>query len=234
LKDYTVTHFAAEEAYQKSIGYPDFDAHKELHVKFIQTVLYHEKKMLASDFAANEVKSFAGILTAWLLYHVADADQQIGKYARQASIGHSHSDIVADSVSDVLHKMAGLDSAQIKKVEARAGVSGESIIIKVELAADISGWLAFTYPVSFIKNLVYSMMSFEPEVIDELSLSVLFELSNIISGTVCGQIAGAKGIFCDIKTPSAVPRLDVTPDERVVLDTGIGIVETDIVVNYGK
>ena len=242
LKNYAVTHFAAEEAYQESIGYPYFDAHKEQHVKFIQTVLNHEKKMLESDFAESDVKSFAGTLTAWLLYHVADSDQQIGRYAAQtetdtntdSNSDYSHGDIVGSSVCDVLQKMAGLDNAAMKKTEAHDGVfdENESVIIKVELTVDISGWLAFVYPSAFIKNLVHSMMGFKPEVIDELALSVIFELSNIISGTVCGQIAVAKGIFCDIKTPSAVQRSDISPDESVALDTGIGIIVTEMVINY--
>ena len=77
LKDYAVKHFADEEAYQISINYKDFDAHKKLHEKFVETVLQHEKKLTESDFAKTDVSEFAEMLVAWLLYHVVDADKKI-------------------------------------------------------------------------------------------------------------------------------------------------------------
>ncbi|MCL2634199.1 MAG: hemerythrin family protein [Oscillospiraceae bacterium] len=77
LKDYAVKHFADEEAYQISINYKDYDAHKKLHDKFVQTVLKHEKKMEASNFAESDVREFVDALVAWLLYHVVDADKKI-------------------------------------------------------------------------------------------------------------------------------------------------------------
>jgi hemerythrin len=83
LKDYAVKHFQDEEAYQKSIDYPEYEEHKELHESFIQTVLSHEKKMAESDFAEKHVKEFTGTLVAWLVYHVSNTDQKIGQYLRE-------------------------------------------------------------------------------------------------------------------------------------------------------
>ena len=238
LKDYSVKHFAEEEAYQKSIGYPEFESHRGQHEKFIRTVLDHEKNMIKSDFDEKDVKEFTGMLIAWLLYHVADSDQKIGRYARkvkeavQTETLHTHSDIIASSAFDVLTKMAGLDEAVMKKAGAHDETFDDSVAIEIELAGDISGYITYAYPVSFVKGLVNAMMGYTPEAIDDLEISVLFELSNIISGNACGHIANEKGILCDIKPPFLTNKLDVKPEESVALDTGIGIVGADIVIEY--
>ena len=238
LKGYAVKHFTMEEAYQKSIGYTEFDAHKKLHEKFVETVLQHEKKMVESDFAEKDVKEFTGMLIAWLLYHVSDSDQKIGEFARKETreqleeMEFSHGAIIQSSVFDVLHKMAGLDSGPMKKVDACNETFDDAVVIEIALAGDISGFITLSYPAAFIKKLVYEMMSFEPETIGELELSALFEVSNIISGTVCEQIAKKKGIFCDMQPPLMSSRMDNVSDERVALDTGIGIIEADTTIEY--
>jgi hemerythrin-like metal-binding protein len=232
LKNYAVRHFAEEEAYQKSIGYKDFDAHKKLHVNFIKTVLEHERNMIASDFADKEVKAFTGMLIAWLLYHIADSDQKIGKEAARAEALHGHSEIVVYSICDVLKKVAGFDTGAMKEVKTHTETFDNSIACEVVLTEDVSGYITIVYPVVFIENLINEMMGFVPEVIDELELSALSEIANIISGTVCRQIAADKNIVCDITTPYIVRRSEIDPDERIAVDTGFGIVEADISISY--
>ena len=235
LKNYAIRHFSDEEAYQLSIGYKDFTAHKKLHSDFIQTVLGHERKMLASDFAEKDVREFAGTLIAWLLYHVADSDQKIGKdikKKKQDKSLHSHSEIVHYSVSDVLNKMAGFDSTLIKRVEAHNESFDESINVELNLTGDISGYIILVYPDVFVNNMLGSMLGFTPEVLTELEISALFEVSNIISGMICRQIANNRGILCDITIPQIVTRTSIAPDERITLDTGQGIMETELTIEY--
>ncbi|MCL1804877.1 MAG: hypothetical protein FWG28_02580 [Clostridiales bacterium] len=238
LKDYTVFHFGIEETYQESIGYPDFKAHQKLHQGFINTILEHEQKMTGSDFAEKDVKDFSGMLVAWLLYHVADIDQGIGRFARnaglepQVAVPHTHSEIIRQSVFNVLHKMAGLDMGAMKQVESHDEGFENSVAIEMLLSGGVSGFITFVYPVAFINNLIYQMMDFEPEAIDELELSALFEVSNITCKTICEQIEAEKGVLCVIEPPFMTSRLDINPDERIALDTGIGIVEADIVIEY--
>ena len=237
LKDYAVKHFATEEGHLKTIGFPDFEDHKKLHDKFIGTVLHHEKKMLESDFDEKDVKEFTGMLIAWLLYHVADCDQKHGRFARDekqekpADAAYHHNEIVCNSISDVLNKMAGLDTST-KIINTHSETFDGSVAVEISLIGDVSGFIAFVYPVIFIQKLINEMMAFTPKTIGELEISALFEMSNIISGTVCGQIGKEKGIFCDIKPPLMISRADIVSDEKVILDTGIGIVETGISIKY--
>ena len=230
LKNYAIKHFSEEEAYQKSVGYQGFDEHVKLHDKFRETVFRHEQKMLASDYADKDVKEFTGMLIAWLLYHISDADQKFGKVP--AETPREHGAIISDSVCDTLRKMAGFDDRLMKPAEARGETADGAFVVEIGLTGDISGYIAFVYPLGFIKNLIQAVMGFIPEAIDELEISVLFEASNIISGNICGQIAKSKGIVCDITTPYSSQRPSVRPDERIALDTGKGIVEVDMTIKY--
>ena len=235
LKNYAVKHFADEEAYQRSIGFEDYAAHKKLHAEFIKKVLEHEKKMLASDFAEKDVREFTGTLIAWLLYHVADSDQKIGKTAKekqQPKALNKHSEIVHFSVCDVLHKMAGFDVALIKEVELHGDGYDESINIEVGLTGNTTGYITLVYPDEFAKNMLGSMLGFVPAAMTELEISALFEVSNIICGTISGQISNNRGIVCDITIPQIVTRTSIRPDERIALDTGQGVMETEITIEY--
>jgi len=232
LKDYAVNHFAEEEAYQTYIGCKGYLRHKKLHEKFIQVVLEHEKKMTESDFSEKDVKEFTGMLVAWLLYHVSGEDQKIGKEGLQIKNLYSHSDIVCDSVFDVLSKLAGLESGSMKKIEAHNEIVDDDLVIEVEFTGDIAGYIAMVYPRTFIKNLIYSMMDFTPETIAELEISAMLEISDIITATVCGQIAKKEELSWNMNLPFITKRLTSLPDERITLDTGIGIIEADIAVTY--
>jgi len=228
LKEYAISHFADEEAYQQSIGYNGFEAHKKLHERFVQTLLKHEKIMVESDFAANHVRQFVGMLAAWLLYHVSEADQRITHGSKQVM----YEEIVFCCVSGVLEKMVGLQAECMKKAEKHNESFAESVAVKVDFTGNASGHITVVYPVSFIKTMMYEMMHFMPDAIDELELSALREVTNIISGSVCGKISNEKGIPCDIKPPAIVSRSTLPSDEKIEIDTGSGIVETVMAITF--
>ena len=230
LKNYTVRHFAEEEAYQKSVGYPGFGEHVKLHDKFRETVSLYDQKMIASDYADKDIKEFTGMLIAWLLYHISDADQKFGKIPFEAP--QEHGAIISNSVCDTLRKMAGFDDRLMNPAKTDGETADGAFVVEIGLTGDISGYIVFVYPPGFIKNLIQAVMGYIPDVIDELEISVLFEASNIISGNICGQIAREKHILCDITTPFSTQRPTVRPDERIALDTGKGIVEVDMSVSY--
>jgi chemotaxis protein CheY-P-specific phosphatase CheC len=102
----------------------------------------------------------------------------------------------------------------------------------VELTGGVSGYIIFVFPLSFIGDMIFAMMSYKPEAIGELELSALYETASIISGGICDQIAAEKGVVCDISAPFHSKRMPSSrPDETVALDTGMGIVEVDIAVS---
>ncbi|MCM1053985.1 MAG: hemerythrin family protein [Bacteroides sp.] len=78
LKQYTVQHFAEEEAFQIKIGYGGYTNHKRIHDSMRDvTIPALEKHMIESDFSEKSVDHFAGVCAAWLTAHVMLEDQAI-------------------------------------------------------------------------------------------------------------------------------------------------------------
>ena len=205
LKDYTVRHFHDEEAYQASIHYSGMEDHKKAHRKFTGIILDYERRLVESDFDIRIVKDLAGTLTAWLIYHVADADQRIAKGDTGAglTLAQSFLNIFSDSALDVMEKMAGFSANDIEEqFVSNKRVQGD-IFVEIGLIGDLKGRIIFGFSKELAFKLIEIMTFVEPAEIDELVCSALAELSNI----TCGNAATAlteHGKVCDIKTPVAV------------------------------
>lgn len=85
LKQYSLEHFAQEEAYQLKIGYGGYVNHKRIHDHMRDvTIPALERKMELSDYSEDSVNHFAGVCAAWLTAHVMLEDQAIaGKIKSQ-------------------------------------------------------------------------------------------------------------------------------------------------------
>ncbi len=89
MKDYVVIHFRDEEAYQKSIGYPDAVNHHKIHQDMVDYVLSFAHEYEQQGYKEELVQQFAGKLLAWLINHVVATDQKVAAYARSRE-GVSH------------------------------------------------------------------------------------------------------------------------------------------------
>ncbi|TGY97981.1 bacteriohemerythrin [Petralouisia muris] len=76
LINYTRTHFSHEEEYQRSISYPDIDAHMIQHRKFEDKLMEFDLDSLSDDYnGQNEVvEELLGFLTSWLINHILKVD----------------------------------------------------------------------------------------------------------------------------------------------------------------
>lgn len=85
LKQYTIEHFAQEEAFQKKIGYGGYENHKRLHDDMREvTIPALEKQMGRTNYSEQSVEHFAGVCAAWLTAHIMLEDQAIvGKVRSQ-------------------------------------------------------------------------------------------------------------------------------------------------------
>lgn len=82
MKEYVITHFHDEEAYQREIGYPSFQAHRKIHndmVKYVADVARQYEQDRSNE---PLIQQFAGKLLAWLINHVASEDQKIADFVR--------------------------------------------------------------------------------------------------------------------------------------------------------
>lgn len=86
MKGYVVEHFHDEEEYQKSINYPKYESHKQVHMDMVSYVLEVTKQFEESNNNENLMQQFGGKLLSWLINHVAAEDQQIANYAKKEGV----------------------------------------------------------------------------------------------------------------------------------------------------
>lgn len=82
MKEYVVSHFHDEEAYQQKIGYPAYSAHKKIHTDMVGYVADVAKEYEEAGYKEQMIQQFAGKLLAWLINHVAAEDQKISDFAK--------------------------------------------------------------------------------------------------------------------------------------------------------
>lgn len=83
MKAYVVEHFRDEEAYQRGIGYPGFEAHRKIHADMVRYVGEVAAEYEISPAKEQLMQQFAGRLLAWLINHVTAEDQKIADYDRK-------------------------------------------------------------------------------------------------------------------------------------------------------
>lgn len=81
MKDYVVTHFQDEEAYQKEIDYPHLEAHKKIHNDMVAYVGMFSEQYEKDGYKEIQLQQFAGKLVTWLVNHVVSEDQKIADFA---------------------------------------------------------------------------------------------------------------------------------------------------------
>ena len=83
LVQYTIQHFADEEAFQVKHNYPGFEAHKKLHEEFMQTVgeKVAEFREKGSTKLLNDTVN--KIVVKWLVNHILMEDMKIGVYIKK-------------------------------------------------------------------------------------------------------------------------------------------------------
>ena len=77
LIDYLNKHFAVEETYMNSIGYPDLAAHRLEHRRFYDQVsAYRKKSYEGKEDYTRELTELSELIYNWLRQHILNVDQQ--------------------------------------------------------------------------------------------------------------------------------------------------------------
>ena len=71
LVDYTVSHFAFEEALQKEAGYPFLKAHRKLHELFVRRVGEYQERFHHGEDITRELHR---LMFNWLYGHIKNED----------------------------------------------------------------------------------------------------------------------------------------------------------------
>jgi hemerythrin-like metal-binding protein len=80
LKNYTRSHFAAEEALMKASAYPGLAEHMVEHEAFRARLAELHLKSIGEDISADTVR----FLTDWLTNHIAKSDMAYAPYLKKS------------------------------------------------------------------------------------------------------------------------------------------------------
>jgi hemerythrin-like metal-binding protein len=72
--EYTLSHFAAEEALMKRVAYPGYEQHKAEHTKLVGKVKLLKQKAQAAN--ATFTLEVAAFLQHWLVDHISNVDKK--------------------------------------------------------------------------------------------------------------------------------------------------------------
>ena len=84
LGDYTVKHFTHEEQYFESIGFPDSEKHKLIHLDLLSKFKSHVAQFESSGRLDDRFFSF---LRMWLSAHIQGVDTKYGAFAKMRNSG---------------------------------------------------------------------------------------------------------------------------------------------------
>ncbi len=74
MTNYTITHFATEEAYMIKFNYPEYKYHKEEHHDFSMTTIANLRKIIKGDYQITNEK--LEYLKRWLVNHIQVTDRK--------------------------------------------------------------------------------------------------------------------------------------------------------------
>ncbi len=80
LANYTVTHFKDEEGIMEKGNYPDLEAHKKIHINFVNKVVETVNNVKSGKIMAS--KDLMVFLKEWLIDHIMGTDQQYVPYVK--------------------------------------------------------------------------------------------------------------------------------------------------------
>lgn len=186
FKSYAIEHFANEEAYMQSIGYKDYEMHKDLHDNMrYKTLPALEKDLLESNYSQESIQHFLGICLGWLTVHIMIEDRAItGKFQASWTHGKEGKDVEAleDALSDTVQEIFKLQTEIVS--EHYSGENfGKSIISRLvyhsKEGKQIQIFLVLEE--SLALQAVNSMLDMPLKKVDKLVINTVKEISTQIT-----------------------------------------------------
>ncbi len=119
LRNHTIEHFEHEEAYMRSVDYPEYEIHKRLHDNFRnKTLPALEEEMEETEYSMDAIRHFLGVCIGWVVAHTQTEDQAItGKaVSKWVDIPHEkEKDALEQTIIQVFHDICHLDSKLISE-----------------------------------------------------------------------------------------------------------------------
>lgn len=184
FKSYALKHFADEEAYMQSIGYPGLAMHKRLHDNMRdQTLPALEEELEAQNYSKESVRHFLGICIGWLNAHIMIEDYAItgrgcSKWAEETP--GSDADALTAALGSSLEAMC---HAGVRLVSSRYGgedfATGKTLCYRLSyLAKDKSSLqFYFVYEESLVLKTLSEILGQEFPRLDQTACSAMKILS---------------------------------------------------------
>lgn len=86
LQDYVVLHFGSEEKLQKQHNYPEYQAHKAQHDKFIEDFLALKEKIDKNGVTGLTIVQLNQVLVDWLIKHIRKTDKAFAAFLKEKGI----------------------------------------------------------------------------------------------------------------------------------------------------
>lgn len=84
LVEYTLAHFAREEALMRAAGYPGLAAHARMH-EALRAQAAHFRSRFARDPRGFDVDRFYSFLSDWLIMHILGEDMKLKPWVGKAT-----------------------------------------------------------------------------------------------------------------------------------------------------
>lgn len=117
FKNYTIKHFADEEAYMQSIEYDNYEMHKRLHDNMRdKTIPSLEQELEEQNYSTASVQHFLGICIGWLNAHIMIEDRAIIGRTANKWVHHASDDEMKSlekAITQTLHELFHLNAKLI-------------------------------------------------------------------------------------------------------------------------
>ena len=80
LEEYVLSHFDEEERFMKKHSYPDYPAHKALHVEFIAQLVALKKQITTEGVGVHTVIATNQLVVNWFINHIRKVDTKLGAF----------------------------------------------------------------------------------------------------------------------------------------------------------
>lgn len=131
---------------------------------------------------------------------------------------------------EVLQKETG---AEVKRGEIsleKSAYTSHDVTVLIGVTGMLQGLVLYGFPEATAKNIVEAILGERVAVLDEMVVSAMAEMGNVITGLASGGLE-AKGYICDITPPSVIIGRGVVLSTikihrlRIPLITSLGLME---------
>jgi len=84
LADYAALHFETEERYMRAAGFPEADAHAEIHQRINRRLMEVASEFHARGASPALVADVEALMRGWLTMHIAEKDRAVADWLKKA------------------------------------------------------------------------------------------------------------------------------------------------------